>query len=153
MQVALLRMTDFLENQSQPLQVNDVEICYEADGSIYISSDIPGLKKEIIGRVEELVLISEFTNVYEFMYEFIMTCPEDLKSITSEHVYKRFLVGRCDLGCYLDENLEFVLFFRWEGITLFATDKDEQRHNVPAQIQSVEDMITYTRHYYLQLYH
>src|SRR5688500_15852937 len=105
MQIIEMQLNKFFIDYEKPYKANGIEMIYSPDGTIQLCCKVPGLiiKKEYI-----LVdLISDHEDLYDFIYEYLITQLDDLDKLTPELMLKRFLVGRCDLYVYLDPDMEY----------------------------------------------
>lgn len=146
-----MQLYNFFVNQSYPYRAGDVEMCFnETDSSIIISSAVPGYEQPS-GELE-LTLHGSYENLFAFASEFLITAPSEVQHITSQLLYKMFLLGRCSLYCDLDGNLEHYLLFKRLRGGYVATNNNEEEHAVPEQVGTVYELIIYTQHYYEKLF-
>ncbi len=151
MHIIEMQLYNFFINQSYPYHQAEVEMCFnEKDGSITISSDVPG--HEVQKGELTLTLHVGYENLFEFASAFILTSTNDVQKITSQLLHKMFLLGRCNLYCYLDNNLEIYLLFRRIRNGLVASNDEQKEFKVPNQINTIDEIIIYTEHYFEKLF-
>jgi hypothetical protein len=138
----------FLDNFGQYRLLNGVGFQYDEADSLFVSSRTPEV---VIPKKEMSVDIESRHSLKDFIYEFLITELEDLETITPQMMIKRFLVGRSDLVCYLDEDFEYFLSFRRKNDVLQATDHKENMHEVPQYVKTPKEIIVYTQQYYDKL--
>lgn len=132
-----------------PYIMDGIELVFSEKEPIELTCPVPDIDK----REDDvsLALISKHEDLYNFMFEFVITNEEDLKKINPALLLKRFEVGRCDLYCYLDEDLEYYLSFRRNRSKLIAQSPDNTFHEVPSYVKTVKEIIIYTQYYYEKL--
>jgi hypothetical protein len=139
----------FTDNFGQYRFPNGIFFSYFENGNLFISCEIPEV---VIPKTDISVDIeSTLDSLKDFIYEFLITELEDIETITPQIMMKRFLVGRSDLVCYLDEDFEYFLSFRRRGDILQATDHKENMHEVPQYVKTPKEIIVYTQQYYDKL--
>jgi hypothetical protein len=148
MQVIEMQLEDFFKNSGIPYYNEDeIEFTYdEKESSLLVSGPLPE-NYEIEDGIA-ISLVSNHAPLFDFIFEFLITDVSDIETITSEILLKRFLVGRGWLYCYVDPDFKYYLSYLRDGESLFATDPEGNRSEVPAQVQTIEEIIVYTKHFF-----
>jgi hypothetical protein len=148
MQVIEMQLEDFFKNNANPYYNEDeIEFTYdEKEGSLLVSGPLP--ESYEMEDVIAINLVSNHAPLFDFIFEFLITDVSSIETITSETLLKRFLVGRGWLYCYIDPDFKNYLSYLREGESLFATDPQGNRNEVPVQVQSIEEIVVYTKHFF-----
>ena len=148
MQVIEMQLEDFFNNNENPLyNESEIEFTYEGiTSSLLVSGPLPG-DIEIPDDVA-VSLVSNHSPLSDFIFEFLITDVNDIETITPEILLKRFLVGRGWLYCYIDPEYKNYLSYLREGESIFATDPAGNQTEVPAQLQGIDELIVYTKHFF-----
>ena len=148
MQVIEMQLEDFFKNNGNPLyNESEIEFTYDKDhSSLLVSGPLPE-DIEIPNDVA-ISLVSNHEPLSDFVYEFLITDVNDIEEITPEILLKRFLVGRGWLYCYIDADYKNYLSYLREGDSIFATDPAGNQTEIPAQVQSIAEIVVYTKHFF-----
>lgn len=143
-----MQLEDFFNNNENPLyNESEVEFTYDKESSsLLVSGPLPE-DIEIADDVD-VSLVSNHSPLSDFIFEFLITDINDIETITPEILLKRFFVGRGWLYCYIDAEYKNYLSYLREGESIFATDPAGNQTEVPAQVQSIDEIIVYTKHFF-----
>ncbi|MBL7738914.1 MAG: hypothetical protein JNK14_06815 [Chitinophagaceae bacterium] len=146
MQIIEMQLEKFFRDGGSHGRHKGLDIVYNLDGSIHLSADVPGVT---LNNVDfEMSLYSEHETLFDFVHEYLVTTLDDIKSISPELMLKMFLVGRCELRCYIDPDCEYHLIFKRHRDKILATAPDKSIHEVPPNINSPEELMVYTQYYF-----
>ena len=148
MQLIEMQLEDFFNNNENPLyNESDIEFTYDKESSsLLVSGQLPS-DIEIANDVA-VSLVSNHSPLSDFIFEFLITDVNDIETITPEILLKRFFVGRGWLYCYIDPEYKNYLSYFCEGESIFVTDPAGNKTEVPAQVQSIDEIIIYTKHFF-----